>query len=287
MTDFKSMYDSLFIVIPVFNRRTFTQKCLECLADQSVQGFHVVVIDDGSTDGTAEMIADLFPWVDVLKGDGNLWWAESTNVGVRFALDKGAEYIMTLNDDTEPPVHFIETMMAAAKQCSGGLIGASAVDRTTNELVYAGERINWPRAKYELILEPLGLKERTGLVEVTHFPGRGLLIPAELFRRIGLYDSKHFPQTLSDYDFTHRAKRFGAEIFCCLDARLIIHSESSASVSLRQRKSLKNYSIHLFGIRGGANLPRFIFYGWKNCPKQYLIPFLTLGILRRLLGYWK
>ena len=60
---------------------------------------HVVIVDDGSTDGTVEAIREQFPDVEVIPGDGNLWFTEGTNVGVRAALKHDPKYILMMNDD--------------------------------------------------------------------------------------------------------------------------------------------------------------------------------------------
>jgi len=72
----------IFIVIPVYNRINFTKKCLNSIKQQTYQNYRVVVIDDGSTDGTAALLAEEFPEVHVIQGDGNLWWTAATNLGV-------------------------------------------------------------------------------------------------------------------------------------------------------------------------------------------------------------
>ena len=97
---------SLFIIIPVHNRKQLTINCLRCLERQTEKRFQIVVIDDGSNDGTSEAISEEFPDVHLINGDGTLWWAEATNVGVKYAIQK-ADYVITLNDDTEPPADFI------------------------------------------------------------------------------------------------------------------------------------------------------------------------------------
>ena len=123
------------------------------------------------------------------------------------------------------------------------------------------------------------------LHKVSHFPGRGLLIPSEVYRKIGLYDEKHFPHYAADYDFTHRAIRAGYKIYCNYDAKLFIYPEVSGDAENRKNKSLKNYFNHLFMLKGGGNLKVFFYYAIINCPPRYLILFLPIGISRRILGY--
>jgi GT2 family glycosyltransferase len=72
----------IFIVIPVHNRRDFTRECLLSLRKQTYKNFKVIIVDDGSMDGTGDMIEKDFPEVIPLKGDGELWWTGATNMGV-------------------------------------------------------------------------------------------------------------------------------------------------------------------------------------------------------------
>ncbi len=278
---------SIFIVIPVHNRKEFTYNCLLSLGRQTVQNFKIIVVDDGSTDGTDEMIQEQFPEVILLHGDGNLWWTGATNLGVRYALNQRAEYIMTLNDDTIAPSDFLEKMIYWAEKKPKALLGAFLLDAKTKKPVYGGAIINWKLANSIALLDTLKPEDQHGLHEVTHFPGRGLLIPAEVFHKIGLYDAKRFPQAAADYDFTHRAVRAGYRIFCNHDAKLLIYPDASGYAQLRRKKNLKNYYYHLFGIKGGGNLKRFTVYTIRNCPTWYQPWFLLRGYIQRVFGYWR
>ncbi|GAB3811541.1 hypothetical protein GCM10028895_01770 [Pontibacter rugosus] len=114
----------IYIVIPVFNRKNFTRECLKSLEAQTNKEFKVVVVDDGSTDGTAEMLRDEFPQVDVLFGDGGLFWTASVNLGIQHALKSGADYVMTLNNDLEVSTDFIAQTYKWIKEKPEAIIGA-------------------------------------------------------------------------------------------------------------------------------------------------------------------
>ena len=276
---------SLFIVIPVRNRRHFTQDCLVALHRQSTREFRIIVIDDGSTDGTSEMVQNGFPEVILLPGEGNLWWAGATNLGVKYALEHGVDYIMTLNDDTIPTDDFIEKMLLWAEKRPKALLGAFALEAKTKTPIYGGGIMDWKTIGSVPLLGLLKPEEWHGLHEVTHYPGRGLMIPAEVFGEIGLFDDKSFPQGLADLDFTHRAVMAHYKVFCNYDAKLLIYPDASGEAELRGRKSLKNYYYHLFGIKGGGNLGKFALYAYRNCPRKYLVSFLIVGLFRRVFGY--
>jgi GT2 family glycosyltransferase len=275
---------NLFLVIPTHNRCAITRECLGCLGRQTDRDFETIVVDDGSTDGTREMIRSEFPGVILLEGDGSLWWSESTNRGVRQALAQKARSVMTLNDDTLPPPEFIARMKQAAAARPSALIGAMAVSHETGRPLYWGERVRWPTASFRSLPRPAD-GHFQGLHEVTHFPGRGLLIPSSTFNAIGLFDAVRFPQYAADYDFTHRARRAGFRVLCNYDAPLLIREKESGGGLLMDHRSWRNYVRHLTGIKGVGNLRIFLHYAHHNCP-WYWLPFcLFVGSARRLFGY--
>ena len=275
----------IFIVIPVHNRKEFTRNCIISLSKQTYKDIIPIVVDDGSTDGTEEMLIHEFPEVYIIKGDCNLWWTKAINLGVTYALENRANYILTLNNDTIATENFLEKMIYWAENTSNSILGAFAIDANTRKPLYGGEIINWKWAKYETLIDILPKEQWCGLHEVTHFPGRGLLIPAEVFRIIGLFDAKHFPHYLADYDFTHRAIRAGFKVYCNYDTKLYTYPDVSGKAENKKKKNIKNYYNHLFGITGGGNLKAFFLFALINCPIKYLLFFIPIGIAMRVIGY--
>ncbi|GAB2851589.1 glycosyltransferase family 2 protein [Hymenobacter ruber] len=276
----------LYVVIPVFNRLPYTRACLNSLRQQTRTDFRVVVVDDGSTDGTAEVLANEFPEVEVVTGDGNLYWTAGVNAGIRRALALGATRVLTMNNDVLALPDFIERMLAYADQHPTAVLGALELDAATGEPVYGGERLDWSTNTRHDLLTELAPSERHGLHPVTYLPGRGLLIPLAVIEAIGLFDEKRLPHYLADFDYTSVARRHGFPVFCNYDARLSTYPEESGQEQTRRQRSLKGYLQHLFGIRGGGNLRNFTHFSLKNCPRPYLPYFLLNGYARRLAGYF-
>ena len=134
----------------------------------------------------------------------------------------GAEYILTLNDDTVLAEDYIEKMIYWASQKKDALLGSFAFDFASKKPVYGGEIINWKKAKSDFLLEQLKPEEFNGLHKVSHYPGRGLLIPSKVFLKIGFYDEKHFPQKAADDEILPIVpRRNGFEIYCNYDAKII------------------------------------------------------------------
>ena len=103
----------IYIIIPVHNRIHFTRSCLISLRSQTNKKFITIVVDDGSSDGTCEMIQKEFPEVIVLHGNGNLWWTGAINHGVKYAVENAMmdNYILTMNDDIVFGPNYLETLI--------------------------------------------------------------------------------------------------------------------------------------------------------------------------------
>ncbi|RPD44970.1 glycosyltransferase family 2 protein [Hymenobacter sediminis] len=276
----------LYIVIPVFNRLVFTRACLLSLRAQTCPDFRVIVVDDGSTDGTSEALAREFPEVEVVAGTGMLFWTAGVNRGIRRALAQGATRVMTLNNDVLATPDFVAQMLHWADEYPTAVLGALELDVATNEPVYGGERFNWLTHTRKELLHELPTAARRGLHPVTYLPGRGLLIPAVVLETVGLFDEKRLPHYLADYDYTSVVRRRGFPVYINYDAHLRTYPDESGQEQTRRHRSLKGYYQHLFGIRGGGNLRNFTHFTLKNCPTPLVPLSLLNGYARRLVGYF-
>ncbi len=141
----------IFIIITVYNRKDFTRQCLLSLRQQTFKEFKIVVVDDGSTDGTEEMLANEFPEVHVIKGDGNLWWTGAMNLGLEYVLkiSNDDDYVLTLNNDLFVNSDYLEKIFNAEEKMLNSLIGSISVDaENKTKILDAGVKVNWLTAKF-------------------------------------------------------------------------------------------------------------------------------------------
>ena len=277
--------EEVCIVIPVHNRINFTGGCINSLKKQTVNGFKIVVVDDGSTDGTSDVISKTFPEVVLLKGDGNLWWSGAVNLGIIYGLKKDFKYVICLNNDTEVMLDYIEKMIYLAEQNPTALFSSMVYDISTGEPFYVGAKVDWRSVKEEFLINKIPKDEFHGLIEVTHLPGRGLWIPAIVFNKIGLFDAKNFPQLGADYDFTIHAAKAGFPLFCNCDAKLYSHVKKVTGSVYTQKFSFKNYYKYLTAIDGSANIIVIWRFVIKNCPRRYRFKYLTKSLTGAFIGY--
>lgn len=204
------------IVIPVHNRRELTLSCLERLKIIDKRNFEadVVVVDDGSTDGTSEAIKEKHNNVILIYGDGNLWWSGAVNVGAAYAVEKGYDYVLTMNDDIEFENNFLQILFDTSNEYENSLVSSLSLIRgvlNNDEIIAAiGFKIS---GRLRHIFPSVDNKTLSSLPKEDIFcdalPGRSLLIPIKVFKTIGFFDEKRFPHGHGDIEFTYRAKLEG------------------------------------------------------------------------------
>jgi len=190
------------LVIPVHNRKNIT---LACLANLNVTGdlarYHVVVVDDGSTDGTAAAIQQIYPDVEILTGDGNLWWTGAIELGMEYADRQGAKYLIWLNDDCLPEVGTLTEIVAVIQSNHHSIVGAACYCMESN-------------APF-----PTGFRGRTSLMSypdqvniVDGVSGYCVGMSSDVIAKIGLPDAKRFPHYGGDGMYTLKASRAGFQV---------------------------------------------------------------------------
>ena len=93
--------DKIYILLPVHNRREITRKFIECLKLQTHQNYHLVLIDDGSTDGTEKIVQSQIQALTVIKGKGDWWWAGSLQQGYLWMKSQNltsSDLVLIIND---------------------------------------------------------------------------------------------------------------------------------------------------------------------------------------------
>jgi len=216
----------VFIVVAVFNRKDFTLQCLQLLKTQSYADFEIIVVDDGSTDGTKVEIQRYHPDVILVQGDGNWWWTKSMNKGFEAAIDNGADLVITLNNDIVFNLRLIEELVQLHKKNPNSIIGCLNLIKKEKEYIFFSgiKKIIWWKAKevkYHRAFTTL-VHKMQGIHSTQCLNGRGTVIPIRIFKELGGYDEDRYPQYASDYDLTLRANEQGFK--CLISYDVVVHS---------------------------------------------------------------
>lgn len=252
-------------VIPTHNRKD----CLsEVLYDLSGQYFgdmvlecQIVVVADGSTDGTLEMLQKDFPEVTVVQGPGDWWYTRSINQGFTHALQYNPDLILALNDDIRLPPDYIKNIISAYKSIAlDCIIGSVAISHSKPQrITFAGvKQIIWWRYKqknYAVNGQNPGDLPDIPVRPSVVLPGRGMLISARILKQLHFFDEQ-LPQYGSDDDFCLRASQLGFPVYISYKAKVFSKDELTAIGHPSRKASLPTFIASFFNKYSPRYLPK-------------------------------
>lgn len=220
------------IIILNWNGKRDTIACLHSVAAIDYPNRTTIVIDNGSTDGSADAIRSQFPDVTLIENTENLGFAEGNNVGIRFALKTDAELIFLLNNDTvvDPD------LLNAFAQCfeehpEAGILGAKiCLFDQRDTLDHWGGMWNPKTGQFDLV----GLRKKedveglAGPKEIDYVCGAALMARRAVWEKVGLLEPRFF-LIWEESDFCFRARSAGYATLTCPKAR-IYHKVSASFV---------------------------------------------------------
>ena len=275
----------IFIVVPVHNRKNLTERFIDCLHKQTFQNFTLVVVDDGSTDGTSDLIEDKFPTVHLIRGDGTLWWTGGINAGIRhaLALANADDAVLVINDDLEVDTDYLASLYRLWQAVPDSLIGSVVVDFNSPErIVDGGRRVNWWTAKFRILNRGKKLTDfhRRHCEDVSLLTGWGTLIPVKVFHEIGLFDDRHFQQC-GDTELPVRAKNIGYRLIVGYACVVKVHMDASDDVNLSEHYSLRDLRKYFFDVKSNSRLKYRFFFAYNTARNPLMfVSFLSSDLLR-------
>ena len=255
------------VIVLNWNGRRWLDPCLDALRRQTFRQFDVLVVDNGSSDGSVDLVRELFPECQILALAGNVGFAAGNNAGAAGAETK---YLAFLNNDTEAKPGWLGALVDAAE-------GDSSVGLVSSRLVFM-ERPDLVDSSGDGYLrcgggfkhqhgQPAG--ETRGVREVFGACGAAFLIRRDLFERLGGFDPGFF-MVYEDVDLSYRARLVGARCICALDA--VVHHAGSASLGRMSSAAV---------FYGQRNLE----WTWiKNSPRRLLLRSLPSHVLYDVAG---
>ncbi|MBQ7563710.1 MAG: glycosyltransferase family 2 protein [Lachnospiraceae bacterium] len=260
------------VIIPNYNGLKFIENCLLSISKQTLSNFDTIVVDNDSTDGSAELIRERFPWVHLIRLKKNYGFARAANEGIRHSE---AEYVVLLNNDTVVNKNFIENLY-------------KAIDNKKDVFSYQAKMVNLYNKE---VMDSAGdlycmfgwafsvgkdkpVSEFTKDRAIFSACGGAAIYRRSILDEIGLFDERHFCY-LEDVDLGYRARLFGYQNRFCPDA--VVYHAGSGTTGSRHNP---------FKVRLSAGNNIFLIY--KNMPLWQIcinFPFLLLGHLIKLVYF--
>lgn len=260
------------VVIPNFNGIAFLDSVLASLEGQTLSNFEVILVDNGSTDGSCSFVTANYPWVHLIELSENFGFCGAVNAGIRAAK---APYVLLLNNDTEVKEDFVEEMLAAVRRhknafsCGARMVQYHDRDRLDDVGNYYCA-LGWSFARGR------GKDIHAYETEDKIFSAcaGAAIYRKKIIEKIGYFDEEHFAY-LEDTDIGYRARIYGYENWYAPKA--IVYHVGSGTSGSRYNQFKTRYSSR-----------NNIYLIYKNMPLLQIIlnlPFLVVGFLIKFLFF--
>jgi len=284
------------VSIACFNAEEHISRCLQAVFKSKGVELFVCVVDDGSTDSTPQIVSKYFPKVNLVKGRGDLWWAEATNIGIRRCLDNGCDYVIMLNPDVELLEDTICNLVEVSKQHNNAIVSPVVLDRDQKNIVMEAGHI-WTKVhKYIPFLYSLRYLYKKGskLNKIPLYPlkvvtvsGRGGLLSKKAINKLGLLDSKSFPQYGADPDYALRANNINFPMYTTKNSLVLLDVSNSGMCIQKQTKSIVDFYKYLFDIKHGDSVRVLYKLYFNNLALYKAIPAFLFALMLGIFRFWQ
>ncbi len=215
-----STFPNVSIVLVNWQGADDTLACLDSLHELDYSNFGVIVVDNGSADNSVERILTMYPDLTLLQSGSNKGFSGGNNVGIRYALDHGANYVWLLNNDTTVDRNALRAMVQLAEHDSA--IGAVSsvlfhMDRPEVVQAWGGGRIGFVTGRSRNLVKQ---------GKLDYLTGASLLVKRAVFEEVGLLDEGYF-MYWEDADFCLSIRRAGWRL-AVAEESVVYHKESSS-----------------------------------------------------------
>jgi GT2 family glycosyltransferase len=259
----------VYCIVLNWNGWKDTIECLNALEESTYSSLTIIVVDNGSTDDSVERIQSAFPNIPLLQTGSNLGFASGNNVGMRYALDRGTDYIWLLNNDTRPAPNALSALVE--KAMTDRRIGAVAsicyyADAPSTVQVWAGTRFNLWTGYSPPITQPHPDEWFHAL------NGTSLLIACTAIEAIGLLDEMFFLYW-EDTEYCLRLRNHGWRLAAAPNSR-VLHKVSASTGG-------NKIILDRYQTTSGLRLLRL----YSPVPHLAMLLFLTIRFARRILRF--
>lgn len=234
-----SQHPLVFIIILNWNGWRDTLACVESCRKLTWPNFHILVVDNDSTDGSEAILRDRLQGVEIIQSGANLGFAGGNNVGIRHALEAGADYVWLLNNDAEAAPEALSALVEAMEAAPGAGMASSKIflHHDRQRLQFAGGL--WEKGRLRRCLLGANQVDRGQFdepAERNSASGCSLLVRARMIQDIGPMDESYFLYW-EDTEWCARARQSGYVILFAPKS----HVWHKVSASTRQGSFLQYY----------------------------------------------
>lgn len=282
---------SVAVVILNWKGRRWLAPCLDSVLASEHNNIRVYVVDNGSRDGSQEVVRERYPGVTLIQNGRNLGAAEGFNVGVRRALREGADYIALLNEDVKVEPSWLGPLVEAAQTDPNiGVLSPMHWDYEGTGLDGSFHKLLVEQTSYEEDLRNGPLPPK---YETRHVIGAAMVISRLVVQRVGLFDPLYFKQH-EESDFCRRARYHSFRVLVVTGSRIFHYNRRAHSRQRTPYMNARNTQIYnwknpewsickkvKFSLGFSKNFPKIT--GWpRDLYHGFIVAYIQLWVLTHL-----
>nr|WP_315496538.1 glycosyltransferase family 2 protein [uncultured Rhodoferax sp.] len=278
----------LCVLLTCFNRKEKTLACFAAIQANVLPSnieLTAVVVDDGSTDGTAEAMTEKYPWARVERSTNNLYWCRGMHQAFEIAQQSSPDFYVWLNDDTMLQPDALARLIATEQQlrATGGtpvVVVGSTTDEHTGALTYGGcARLSGLKRMRFALIPPTDVTQRCDAMN-----GNVVLVSKEAAAVVGNLDPV-FEHAMGDTDYALRANKLGVQVWVApgvhgtCSKNTVTGTYMDASLAFGRRWKLM---MHRKGLPWRSWLALTSRHAGPAWPLYFVWPYMSL-----ILGFYK
>lgn len=236
-------YPRIGVILVNYNGKNYNSECIESITNSTYKNISIILVDNASIDDSTEDIINNFKQVIVIKNNENLGFSGANNIGIKYAIKNGCEYVLLLNNDTVIKDDMIEMMLKTSMMNNAVISPKIYYFSEPNKLWSAGSGVNWIKGlAYQIGMNETDIGIYNEIKTVPFATGCCLLIHKHVFDLVGYLNDEYFLY-YEDTDFSTRIIEAGIKII--YEPKAILWHKVSSST-------------------GGDESPNYIYYNTRN-----------------------
>ncbi|WP_143959323.1 glycosyltransferase family 2 protein [Litoribacter populi] len=282
------------IIIVNWNTYTYSKQCIDQLIKQSYSNVEILLVDNGSHDGSGEKLRNEYPELVFFQNVDNLGFTGGNNVGLNYALEKDYEYVLLLNNDVYLEADFLAKLVEAMEVNPNlGAVQPLIYNHPEREKIWkaGGDFLT----TFASTISSSTLENHSGIFTTKWLTGCALMIRKEVLHKVGPLTPSYFAY-FEDVDYSFRIKKAGYELAVVLDSKIYHIASGSTKSKIKQKEGFLSPSAHYLNVRNQFFLMRQhkdLFSRFSAFPFQtakmlgYMGYFLLRNRKKKLKAVWR
>jgi len=272
-------YPKVSIIILNWNGYTDTVDCIESLKKVTYPNFDIVVVDNASSGDDVQLLKDKYgDYIKVIANDKNYGFPEGCNIGMRYAVDKGNDYLLLLNNDVVVDPGFLTPLVETAESNTDiGIVGSKIYYYYyPNKIQYIGGRINWLLGiNLTYVKDEEDHNQYDKVLDQDYVAYTSCIFKKSVVDRIGYLDPYYF-FAIEEFDYCTRAKRAGFRVVYQPESK-VWHKWQASGAKLPKYPETQS----LINKKAGAGSYKLWYHLYKTYspPILFIVPFLLQATL--------